>query len=110
IARFRFSAEPVDGADQAVRQQADVEAEVRRVYVHRLFFRGKEVDQQRTQPRLPERAGDETVAGAVPAAAAAGGEQSDATRALGNRQAPFERGAGGLYMNQVLLDLVSGCV
>jgi len=48
----RAVAKPVDGGDQPVREQADVEAMPRRQPVDLLFVRRQQVDEQRADARV----------------------------------------------------------
>src|SRR5207245_4442239 len=89
-ARLRALAEPVGDLDEALGQQADVEAQAGRPDVGHLLLRREEVDEQRREPRLVEQLRHVTVARAEPAAAAAVGEQHDGAGAVGESQVPVE--------------------
>jgi len=77
----RLAGEPVGYATQALRQQANVEAELSGLQVDHLLLLREEVDEEGCQAGPDENVGYEPVAGTVPAAAAAVGEDNDAARA-----------------------------
>ena len=76
---------------EPVRQQADVEAEVRGAHVDRLLLRGKQIDQQGREPGLIQQLGDIAIARAEAAAAAAMGEQHHCAGTLGKSEVALER-------------------
>ena len=70
--------QPVDDAGQAAGEQVDIEAQRAGAEVDRLLVGGEQVDQEGGEAGLAQHAGDEAVAGAEAATAAAVGEEDDA--------------------------------
>ncbi len=86
------AADPLDGVEQAVGEQVDVEAEMGGALVEHLFRFGEQVKEERGEAGLLQFLGDELVAGTVAAAAAAVGEEHGGRR--GRRGCAGRRGGG----------------
>ena len=88
--------EPVGRVGEPPGQQPDVEPERPRAGVDPLLGLGEQVQQQRSVAGVLQPGGDLPVARAVPAAAAAVGEQDHAARQLRDGEVAGEHDAGGV--------------
>src|SRR5206468_554400 len=86
IARFRLLLCPVGRVNKPLCKQADVESMVGCARVNQLLFRRKQIEKERRQSGVVERAGDELIARTVPAAAAAVREKDQRNRMVGQTQ------------------------
>jgi hypothetical protein len=75
--------EPVGRVDEPFGEQVDVEAQLCRARIDYFFVQRQQVDQQGSQLRLVQHARHISIAGAVPAAAAAVRKQYDPPGFLG---------------------------
>jgi hypothetical protein len=85
-AGIRMLLKPVGCPHKPPGQKADVKAQMPGLPVDHLFFRGKQVDQQGSQPSLAKCLGNKTVARAEAAAPAAVGKKHDPLRSHGDPQ------------------------
>src|SRR5438034_1149088 len=76
--RRRMSRKKIDRAGEPLSKQPDVEPQVARVLIDRLFCFGEQIEEQCSQPGLLKLAGYEPIARAMPAAAAAMCEKNNA--------------------------------
>src|SRR5262249_39400889 len=95
IRRPLLTGEPPRRVDQSPGQQLDVEAEMARKNVHRLFLTREQVEQKRADAGLTNNTGHAPVARTVTAAPAAVREYRDPARAARDRQVAVEDGAAG---------------
>src|SRR5205807_6386572 len=89
-AGLRVRSEQIGDPGEAAGEQTDIEPETPGGGVRAFFLHGQQVDQQGGEPRLPERAGHESVARAVPAAARPVREENDAAPSVGDLERAFE--------------------
>ena len=83
--------EPIGDAHEPLGEEADVEAQLCRPQIDRLFLCRQQVDQQCRKLRLVEQLRDVAIARAETTAAAAVSKQNDAASALGKVQIALER-------------------
>src|SRR5215468_626434 len=95
IPRLLLTGEPLGRRDQSHGQQLDVEAEMARKNVHRLFFAREQVEQQRADAGFANNTRHTPVSRAVTAAPAAVREYRDSARAARDHQGAVEDGAAG---------------
>src|SRR5206468_6369239 len=82
---------PVDGTDETLGEQPDVEAQLPRAGVDRLLLGGEQIDEERPQAALLQLLGDEAVPRAVAAGAAPVREEHHALSLRGERERALER-------------------
>src|SRR5206468_516334 len=78
------------------------EAEMARVDVNGLFLRGERVEEQRGEPCFAQRLGHEPIAGAVPTAATAVGEEHNTSPLGGDVKISFQGHASRRYADGLL--------
>jgi hypothetical protein len=91
IARLRKPPHPLRGAEEAPRQQADVEAKSRGPRVHHLFLAREQVDPQRAEPAVVQHVGDDARGRAVATAPAGVRDDHEAAGARREREDPFQQ-------------------
>jgi hypothetical protein len=100
--------QPVDGGDDALAQEADVEAQPGGSEIGLLLLGGEQVDEQRGEARWAERARDGAVARAEAPAAGAVGEDDDAAGARRHGQRALQRDGVGTDVEGCYTPHVSG--
>ena len=103
--RLRLLRQPLARADEAVGEQADVEAEVRRAQVDALLIAREQIDQQRADAAPPQHVGDVAVPRAEAARPAAVREHHQTARAVGDQQIAFQGDAAGVYVDEAFFDV-----
>ena len=86
--------DPVGGREQPPGEKRDVEAQVSALDVEGLLLRRQQVDQERGHARFAQLPRDELVARALPAAAAAVGEDHEALDRVRDLEIPGQMGLG----------------
>ena len=76
---------------QPVRKQADIKSELAGLHVHGFLFAREQIEQQGGESQIVQRARDELIARAMPAAAAAVREEDQSLRAVGHSEIATER-------------------
>src|SRR5215475_11374815 len=91
---------PIDGTDQPICQQRDVEPELGGSRVSQLFFLRQQIEQQCRKSILLQYVGDTTIPGTVPAATAAVCEHHQPGRIGRKSQIGVERLARNIQSNR----------
>src|SRR5213076_1433211 len=103
IPRLLFFFCPSGRVNKPLGEQADIESKFGGAHIDQFLVRRKQIKQQRGQSGLVQRACDELIAWAVPAAAAAVREQNQRGCSINNCQVAIESRATGLNVHFVHL-------